>query len=101
MRLAPAGEGVEGSSFYRLAAPNTKWIIDFGWTMSEAAAALREAAFQYRMVRIEPDGCGDQRRRRLRHPLDRAIPSRSFPPGNAYLSSPIAASTSPSRSLPK
>ena len=34
--------------------PSGKWIIDFGWTMSEADAALYEAPFEYGAREIRP-----------------------------------------------
>nr|WP_245218855.1 class I SAM-dependent DNA methyltransferase [Rubellimicrobium aerolatum] len=34
--------------------PSGKWIIDFGWTMTEAEAALYEAPFGHIMVEVKP-----------------------------------------------
>jgi type II restriction/modification system DNA methylase subunit YeeA len=34
--------------------PGDKWIVDFGWTMDEAAAALYEAPFAYVAATIKP-----------------------------------------------
>ena len=34
--------------------PQDKWIVDFGWTMSEAAAALYEAPFAYVREHVKP-----------------------------------------------
>jgi type II restriction/modification system DNA methylase subunit YeeA len=31
-----------------------KWIVDFGWTMSEPEAALYEAPFRYVVINVEP-----------------------------------------------
>ncbi|HLY46360.1 MAG TPA: class I SAM-dependent DNA methyltransferase [Stellaceae bacterium] len=35
--------------------PSDKWIIDFGWEMSERAAALYEAPFAYCLANVKPD----------------------------------------------
>ena len=35
--------------------PADKWIIDFGWAMSEADAALYEAPFRYVLLNVEPE----------------------------------------------
>jgi type II restriction/modification system DNA methylase subunit YeeA len=35
--------------------PADKWIIDFGWEMSEREAALYEAPFGYCLARVKPD----------------------------------------------
>jgi type II restriction/modification system DNA methylase subunit YeeA len=35
--------------------PADKWIIDFGWTMTEAEAALYEAPFQYTRTNVKPE----------------------------------------------
>lgn len=32
-----------------------KWIIDFGWTMTEAEAALYEAPFQHVLLHVQPE----------------------------------------------
>ncbi len=32
-----------------------KWIIDFGWTMSEAEAALYEAPFRHALIHVQPE----------------------------------------------
>ena len=35
--------------------PADKWIVDFGWTMSEAEAALYEVPFQHVLVNVRPE----------------------------------------------
>ena len=39
-----------------------KWIIDFGWEMTEAEAALYEAPYQYALSKIAPDRVARQKR---------------------------------------
>jgi len=34
--------------------PSGKWIIDFGWTMDEAQAALFESPFQHALAKVKP-----------------------------------------------
>ncbi|MBN8606382.1 MAG: class I SAM-dependent DNA methyltransferase [Caulobacterales bacterium] len=45
--------------------PADKWIIDFGWTMSQSDAALYEAPFRHVLVHVEPE------RRENKRPLYR------------------------------
>jgi type II restriction/modification system DNA methylase subunit YeeA len=35
--------------------PADKWIIDFGWTMTEAEAALYEAPFRHALLHVKPE----------------------------------------------
>ena len=35
--------------------PADKWIIDFGWTMTEAEAALYEAPFRHVVINVQPE----------------------------------------------
>lgn len=35
--------------------PADKWIIDFGWKMSESEAALYEAPFRYAVMHVQPE----------------------------------------------
>jgi hypothetical protein len=35
--------------------PADKWIIDFGWEMSEREAALYEAPFAHCLANVKPD----------------------------------------------
>ena len=43
--------------------PADKWIIDFGWEMSEGEAALYEAPFAHCLAKIKPSArnCGAKR----------------------------------------
>lgn len=41
--------------------PADKWIIDFGWTMSEAEAALYEAPYHYARMTVLPERIETQR----------------------------------------
>lgn len=41
--------------------PADKWIVDFGWTMSEAAAALYEAPFRHLLDNVRPERVGNNR----------------------------------------
>lgn len=41
--------------------PSGKWIIDFGWSMSEAEAALYEAPFAYVAEHVRPERSGNRR----------------------------------------
>jgi type II restriction/modification system DNA methylase subunit YeeA len=41
--------------------PADKWIIDFGWTMSEAEAALYEAPFRHVLTNVEPNRRSNKR----------------------------------------
>lgn len=42
--------------------PRDMWIIDFGWIMSEAEAALCEAPFAYAVEKIKPERTARQSR---------------------------------------
>jgi type II restriction/modification system DNA methylase subunit YeeA len=42
-------------------APSERWIIDFGWSMTEAEASLYEAPFQYAVDKIKPARLQNQR----------------------------------------
>ncbi len=42
--------------------PADKWVIDFGWSMSEAEAALYEAPFRYVVLNVEPERRTNKRR---------------------------------------
>jgi type II restriction/modification system DNA methylase subunit YeeA len=44
-----------------------RWIIDFGWTMSEAEAALYEAPYQYSLSSISPSRKAQQARGYAKH----------------------------------
>ena len=44
--------------------PTGKWIIDFGWTMSETEAALYEAPFQWTKEHVRPARQNNRRERR-------------------------------------
>lgn len=41
--------------------PSGKWIIDFGWTMSEADAALYEEPFEHVLRHVKPFRAGNKR----------------------------------------
>jgi type II restriction/modification system DNA methylase subunit YeeA len=41
--------------------PADKWIIDFGWTMTEDAAALYEAPFSYAAEHVRPERLNNRR----------------------------------------
>lgn len=41
--------------------PSGKWIIDFGWTMGEAEAALYEAPFAHVAEQVRPERAGNRR----------------------------------------
>ena len=41
--------------------PRDMWIFDFGWTMSEAEAALYEAPFAHVLENVKPDRDGNRR----------------------------------------
>jgi type II restriction/modification system DNA methylase subunit YeeA len=43
--------------------PRDMWIIDFGWTMSEAEAALYQSPFEYSVSKIKPERFGAPRAR--------------------------------------
>jgi hypothetical protein len=34
--------------------PSGRWVIDFGWSMTEAEASLYEGPFQYAVSKIKP-----------------------------------------------
>ena len=42
--------------------PADKWIIDFGWVMSESDASLYEAPFRYILLHVEPERRSASRR---------------------------------------
>lgn len=41
--------------------PAGKWVVDFGWTMSEQEAALFEAPFAHTFEHVRPDRIGNRR----------------------------------------
>lgn len=42
--------------------PQDKWIIDFGWTMTESEAALYEAPFEYVVRTVKPERLKNKRK---------------------------------------
>lgn len=47
--------------------PSDKWIIDFGWTMSEVEAALYEGPFAHVAQHVRPERIGNRREMYARH----------------------------------
>jgi type II restriction/modification system DNA methylase subunit YeeA len=47
--------------------PSDKWIIDFGWTMTESEAALYEAPFAYASEHVRPEREKNRREMYARH----------------------------------
>ena len=41
--------------------PSDKWIIDFGWTMTEGEAALYEAPFSHILINVQPERANNKR----------------------------------------
>lgn len=42
--------------------PSDKWIVDFGWTMTESEAALYEAPFAHIAEHVRPERAGNRRK---------------------------------------
>jgi type II restriction/modification system DNA methylase subunit YeeA len=47
--------------------PRDMWIVDFGWTMSEAEAALYEEPFSYAVEQVKPERSKNRRESYARH----------------------------------
>ena len=73
--------------------PMGKWIVDFGWQMSEEDAALYEEPFQYALVHVQPKRLRSRasQKRWWRHERPRPEMWRAFEGLPRYIATPAVA----------